>query len=325
MTRVPPPSARSATTVPPCDSATCWTIARPRPEPGIVRAERRAVEAVEDVRHVVLVDPGAVVADDDRAVCDRRPRPRRRAGSTWPRCRAGCRSPAPARPGRRGRPTRSRSVLNVTLGRCRRVRSTASAATRSRRTSSGSAGSASPRASSISSAISAVISPICSTTSSSSCRARPRRARGRSSGTSKFVRRLVSGVRSSCEASATSCRCASLDSLERAEHRVEAAREPAELVLAVRLDPLGKVARLRDPLGRLRQPRTGASAARETISPSATASAIPTRPARIRNVREPGERVGRPRSAAAHLQRAARPSGEGQHADVRVLPTRRRP
>ena len=36
--RVPPPAAGSAVTVPPCASATCRTIARPRPEPGRVRA-----------------------------------------------------------------------------------------------------------------------------------------------------------------------------------------------------------------------------------------------------------------------------------------------
>ena len=35
---VPPPAARSARTRPPCWSATCRTIARPRPEPGRPRA-----------------------------------------------------------------------------------------------------------------------------------------------------------------------------------------------------------------------------------------------------------------------------------------------
>ena len=39
LMRVPPPSARSALTAPPCASATCRTMARPRPEPGIPRAE----------------------------------------------------------------------------------------------------------------------------------------------------------------------------------------------------------------------------------------------------------------------------------------------
>ena len=72
--------------------------------------------------------------------------------------------------------------------------------------------------------------------------------------TSMFVRRLVSGVRSSCEASATSCRCTRRRIVQRAEHRVEARREPAELVLAVRVDPLGQVAGLGDVLGRLGQP-----------------------------------------------------------------------
>ena len=68
--RVPPPSAASATTWPPCDSATCRTIARPSPEPGQPARRARAVEAVEDVREVLLVDPGAVVAHHDLPVFD---------------------------------------------------------------------------------------------------------------------------------------------------------------------------------------------------------------------------------------------------------------
>ena len=35
--RVPPPSACSATTFPPCVSATCRTIASPSPDPGMPR------------------------------------------------------------------------------------------------------------------------------------------------------------------------------------------------------------------------------------------------------------------------------------------------
>ena len=45
--------------------------------------------------------------------------------------------------------------------------------------------------------------------------------------------------------------------LERTEHRVEAVREPAELVTAARVDPLRQVAGLRHRLGRLGQPPDG--------------------------------------------------------------------
>ena len=69
-----------------------------------------------------------------------------------------------------------------------------------------------------------------------------------------FVRRLVSGVRSSCEASATSCRCAPTDCSSVAEHRVEARRRAGRarrgprprsrrLEVVRRGDVLGRVAR----------------------------------------------------------------------------------
>ena len=68
-----------------------------------------------------------------------------------------------------------------------------------------------------------------------------------------FVRMLVTGVRSSCEASATSRRCTRADSsslldrlVEHGEHRVEAAREAAELVAAALIDPLAEIPRLGD-------------------------------------------------------------------------------
>ena len=48
-----------------------------------------------------------------------------------------------------------------------------------------------------------------------------------------FVRRLVTGVRSSCEASATSWRCGDSSAAPSSvEHRVEARRQPADLVVA---------------------------------------------------------------------------------------------
>ena len=140
-------------------------------------------------------------------------------------------------------------------GWLRRARSTASAATRSRRTSSGSVGRAAPcRASSISSAISEVISPSCSTTSESSRLALLRR------------QRTVAGQHLDVRAEARQRRAQLVRRvghelplragriLERREHRVEARREPAELVPAADVDPLGQVAGLGHPLGRIRQP-----------------------------------------------------------------------
>ena len=79
-----------------------------------------------------------------------------------------------------------------------------------------------------------------------------------------FVRRLVSGVRSSCEASATSCRCARVDSSSAASIVLKLVASRLELVLPVCVDPLGEVARLGDRLGRLGQaPHRGERGARD--------------------------------------------------------------
>ena len=234
---VPPPSARSATTLPPCDSATWRTIASPSPEPGRPRAARRAVEAVEDVREVLVGDPRAVVAHGDLAVA-------RPSTSTCPpgglhfaalSSRFDDRALDRGRR-RRGRATPRGRSRTSTAGRLRRARSTASAATRSSRTSSG------PRPARCSSRASSTSSPIerrhlarAARRRRASSRSRSlRRQRSSRASTSMFVRRLVSGVRSSCEASATSWRCARAESSSAREHRVEARREPAQLVVAGR-------------------------------------------------------------------------------------------
>ena len=125
--RVPPPSAGSAVTVPPCASATWRTIASPRPEPGMPRAAGRAVEAVEDERQVLRRrSPGRGRGRSPRRRA-RSLRPRRRAGSTWRRCRAGSRSRARSSTGTPRISDSSSSGSNVTPGRLRRVRSIASA------------------------------------------------------------------------------------------------------------------------------------------------------------------------------------------------------
>ena len=164
----------------------------------------------------------------------------------------------------------------------RRARSTASAATRSSRTSSGAAVSCSPRARSISSEISVVIAPSCSITSLSRRSRSPGGSVRSLASTSMFVRRLVSGVLSSCDASATSCRCARVDfssapsiALKLAARRPSSSRPPESMRCE------------RSPVSvtfsavAVRR-RTGASAARETASPSAAAIAIPPPAIRIR-------------------------------------------
>ena len=75
-----------------------------------------------------------------------------------------------------------------------------------------------------------------------------------------FVRRLVTGVRSSCEASATSWRCACteassalIERSERVEHGVEAAAPAARSRPPDGLDPPAEVLRRADVLGGLGQ------------------------------------------------------------------------
>ena len=71
--------------------------------------------------------------------------------------------------------------------------------------------------------------------------------------TSMFVRRLVSGVRSSCEASWTSCRCRCCASSSDWSIALKVAASRLELVVAADLDALRQVARRTDVLGRLAQ------------------------------------------------------------------------
>ena len=263
----PPSGALVTAALPPCCSVTWRTMARPEPAalpaPGVAPAE----EAVEHVGQVLGLDPGAVVTNLDavgldleldgaagRGVARRvveqvvdRPRraapgPRRRAwGRAWPR--SGC------------------------SGALRRARASDSAATPSRRTSSVSGPGWSPRASSIRSPTSALSSSLCSTTSASSRRRSSGSSSPPSSRTSMLVRRLVTGVRSSCEASATSWRWARTDSsscraraLQAVEHGVEAGGELADLVVGVDAEASGEIVGLADVLGGRWRPRPAAPA-----------------------------------------------------------------
>ncbi len=59
----PPSAAFAADTLPPSCSATCRTIARPSPRALLAAAVGAAIEPVEHVGEVLVVDPAAVVAD----------------------------------------------------------------------------------------------------------------------------------------------------------------------------------------------------------------------------------------------------------------------
>ena len=136
-----------------------------------------------------------------------------------------------------------------------------------------------------------------------------------------FVRRLVSGVRSSCEASATSWRCAPPRLLERPEHRVEAraraGRARRGRATSIREAQVARRARPRSVAVVSR--RTGASAARATSAPSATASATPPTATRISSSASRLRARGRPPSSGrTHLDaRCPCPSGAREHAHVR--------
>ena len=72
MRTMPPPSgAFVASTRPPWLSAAWRTIARPSPEPVVLRASLGAVEAIEDVGQILLREALAVIAHRHGAICER--------------------------------------------------------------------------------------------------------------------------------------------------------------------------------------------------------------------------------------------------------------
>ena len=216
MKRAPPWGESSTSTDPPCDSATARTIASPRPlpplEPEVSAGPFAAHEAPEDLVAHLGRDARAVVGDLDhglvvvalgrsaRSSCPRACGGQRsRAGSgRGGGARRGCPRPAgPARgrPRARARPAAARprrapprrpSPGRRRCGRCGGRRRLARAAAGRRR---GATSGASIRA-----------------------RSRPRGGRPRPQpgreawSSSRFACTLVSGVRSSCEASATNSR-----------------------------------------------------------------------------------------------------------------------
>ena len=232
-----------------------------------------------------------------------RPRPGRPAGSTWPRCRAGCRPPARSSTGAPWTTDSSKSVSNSTPGavapgaldrvRGDQVEPNVLPARPPPR--------ASPRAPARSARRSARSSRRSARRRRGAAARAPRRtARSPRARTSMFVRRLVSGVRSSWEASATSCRCALLESSSAAEHRVEARGEPAELVVRPRstrsaargrrvsVTRLGRVGQPPDRRERRARRRAGRALRRPPMPPAAIED---------QEERDPVERRGRPRSS----------------------------
>ena len=147
--------------------------------------------------------------------------------------------------------------------------------------------------------------------------ARPRRASScsRSSGgsaspcasTSMFVRRLVSGVRSSCEASWTSWRwrCCASSSDSSIALKVCASRSRARRV-PVDLDPLREVARRAHALGRLAQLAQRLAASPRATRKPATA-AIPMPPSGDEQEPEPDLARARCRRRSAWRRPGARP------------------
>ncbi len=262
----------------------------------------RAVEAVEDVRKILVRDARAVVADDELPSRTARPPPPRPPGSTSPRCRGGC----PTARSMRGRDALYRRRLELepstaTSGRFLRARSTASATSRSRRTSSGSTDELlGPRELDELGDERRHLAELLDDVARAAARARRAGACCRPASTSMFVRTLVSGVRSSCDASATSWRCARVDSSRAASIVLKLAASRLSSSLPVDLDPLREVLGLGHSLDRASSAAAPARAPHaRRARPSAAAMTIPASAMRIRKRPMRCERLVRPRSAGA--------------------------
>ncbi len=233
-TTAPPSGAFAALTPPPPASAACRTIASPRPGAGRAARVGRAVEAVEHVA----------------AGRRRRSRARGRA----PRARRARRGRSPRRP--RGDHLRAFSSTFETARSTRSGSPRTTVSSRSRSNDDGVAGASldaiadgvddqveadlverlvrlrrrAPARRCRRSARSARRAPT--RMSARSCSWSSSGSRSACSSVWMFVRRLEIGVRSSWLASSTRCRWASTELLERGQRAVEAARQPAELVVA---------------------------------------------------------------------------------------------
>ena len=217
------------------------------PEPGAGRAarSRRAVEAVEDVRQVLRRRSPARGRGRSPRRPRRAPRPSRRSGSTWRRCRARSRPHGRSARARRGRATRASSVSKRTLGACRRARSTASRDEQVepdvldvalRLAVPGEVDDVGDEHGQLLELRRDVGERLRPLVVREPCRGRA--ARRSSAGD-------VSGVRSSCDASATSCRCACCDSSSAASIVLKLVPSRPSSSCRVGLDAAAQVARRR--------------------------------------------------------------------------------
>ena len=323
VTTAPPPSALAAVAVPPCSSATRCTIASPRPEPGLAAGLVRAPEAVEDLRQVLLGEARAVVADRDPAAGDLdldRAALGAPLGGVVEQVGDRATEPLAVAADQRGRdpllePSSAgaapRALDGVAgelvepdvLARRRRPRPARGPARPRRRPAR-----SSPRAR--------------RSGRRPGDRARPGSSRSPRPSVSMLVRSVASGVRSSCEASATSRRwaasersSASIISLKLAASRPSSS-SPRTSIRRVRswVRATSSAASETSP--------AGASAARATTGPSAAASATP--PALTRNrIRTRSERVSSVSSSEVATCRAA-PSASGWVSTRRGCRRRRR-
>ena len=264
---------------PPCASAISRTIARPRPEPGRPRASAAAVEAIEHQRQVVRREARAVVAHlHAAAACSDLDDAVGRAPRRGIVQQVGQGALEPARlaldHGRGARRARS-----AARGRGGAPGPTACSASTARSTATNASSTSTPCASDTTSFTRSVSSASWAETSPTSSRrsAADRRWLERSS-TSRLVRALVSGVRSSCEASATSRRCEARACSTAASMALKrSARRPSSswLETSMRRERSCVV----DTCSAASvSSRTGASTARDPRRPSAAASRVAPAP-----------------------------------------------
>ena len=259
-----------------------------------------AVEAVEDVRQVGLVEPGPVVADRERAVGEVDLDHARPGGL---HLRALSSRFETARLMRSGSPltTVGSSVArNATPSPARRsARSTSARTIWSRRTSSTTSLGLEPRASSTTSPTSAVSS---SSSAMMSARRLSRSAVGQPVGVLEHldVRAQARDRRAQLVARVGDEVALRLDrALERVERRVEAARQARELVVALDLEPLREVGVGRQRLGAAREARDGRERrARDDAAERGRDAGCRRRPRRAGRAAA-GAARRRPRSAAA--------------------------
>ncbi len=213
---------------------------------------------------------------------------RRPAGSTWPRCRAGSPPRGPAARARRPRASgRARSAKRVARRVARaRARPPPRRARRGAPPRARAPGSSSRARSTRSDDQRGQLARAGRRRRRAASRGRARRARRpRRSSTSRLVRSEVSGVRSSCDASATSRRCARWECSSASSIVLKLARQARELVVAAGLDAARQVARARDVLGGLGQLRDGLAPPRAW--PAGRAAARAPTPASDRRSRAP--------------------------------------